>query len=118
MTDLVCPADFEPINITGVSPRPALALIVACVCEEFSVSETEMRGDGRPKKILFPRAAYYWLARECTFKSTPVIGRHIRRMDHSTVAHGICRAEQLRRENPSFREITDRLRRQFKEGWE
>ena len=51
-----------------------------------------------------------FLAKNLTTKSLPDIGRAFNR-DHTTVLHGIKAVEDLRAEDPAFREETDDLRR-------
>ncbi|KKC27458.1 hypothetical protein WP12_03325 [Sphingomonas sp. SRS2] len=55
------------------------------------------------------RWAIMWAARKSIGLSTPQIGRRLGGRDHTTVIHGLRRAEALRASHLPFRELTNAL---------
>ncbi len=52
----------------------------------------------------------YWLAVQVTELSSGEIGRLVGNRDHTTVLHGLRRAEELRASDPCFKHAADALR--------
>lgn len=63
----------------------ALDTIIARVCEEMTVSKSDLRGKGRQKKVVMARELIVHTARNLTSKSFPEIAYSIGRPNHSTV---------------------------------
>lgn len=80
------------------------------VAERYNIRLSEMMSKRRERSVVRPRQIAMFLAKNLTTKSLPDIGRAFNR-DHTTVLHGIKAVEDLRAEDPAFREETDDLRR-------
>jgi chromosomal replication initiator protein len=85
------------------------------VCEWFSLSQADLRGDKRPQSIAYPRHIAMYLCRELTDQSLPKIGAKFGGRDHSTVMHGVRRIGDLIREDREVfnvvQELTARIKR-------
>lgn len=80
------------------------------VAEHYNIRVAEMTSKRRDRPVVRPRQIAMYLAKELTIKSLPDIGRAFDR-DHTTVIHAVKAIEQLRKEDPGFKEETDALRR-------
>ena len=89
--------------------------VQAAVCEWFSLSQADLRGDKRPQSIAYPRHIAMYLCRELTDQSLPKIGAKFGGRDHSTVMHGVRRIGDLIREDREVfnvvQELTARIKR-------
>jgi chromosomal replication initiator protein len=88
--------------------------IIDAVAAETGVGAKEIMSDRRARRIARPRFAACWLARHLTSQSLPQIGRTIGR-DHTTIMHALDRAEELRRDDPNFEAMTNRLLARLRE---
>lgn len=71
---------------SAVSSAPlSLDSIIHTVCDELSVSISDLKGKGRRKKVVLARELIIHLARQLTSKSFPEIAHAIGRPNHSTV---------------------------------
>lgn len=69
-----------------VSLRPvALDTIITRICQEMTVSKSDLAGKGRQKKVVMARELIVHTARDLTSKSFPEIAYAIGRPNHSTV---------------------------------
>jgi chromosomal replication initiator protein len=59
--------------------------IICSVCDELSVSISDLKGKGRRKKVVLARELIVHLARQLTSKSFPEIAYALGRSNHSTV---------------------------------
>jgi chromosomal replication initiator protein len=89
--------------------------VQTAVCEWFSLSQADLRGDKRPQSIAYPRHIAMYLCRELTDQSLPKIGAKFGGRDHSTVMHGVRRIGDLIREDREVfnvvQELTARIKR-------
>jgi chromosomal replication initiator protein len=89
--------------------------VQAAVCEWFSLSQADLRGDKRPQSITYPRHVAMYLCRELTDQSLPKIGAKFGGRDHSTVMHAVRRIGDLIREDREVfnvvQELTARIKR-------
>ncbi|WP_374653090.1 helix-turn-helix domain-containing protein [Dongia sp.] len=69
--------------------------------EVFGVHKILLAGVGRARRLAYPRFAFYLVARETLGLSLPAIGRAVSR-DHTTVMHGLVRAEELKARDADF----------------
>lgn len=81
--------------------RVSIAAIKAGVSKAWEVNEEVLWSKRRAWFVAHPRFAAFKLARDLTPLSLPVIGRLFGR-DHTTVMHGIKRAEALQIEDDDF----------------
>lgn len=71
---------------SAISSAPlSLDSIIQTVCDELSVSISDLKGKGRRKKVVLARELIIHLARQLTSKSFPEIAHAIGRPNHSTV---------------------------------
>ena len=69
-----------------VSSGPiALETIISRICQEMTVSKSDLTGKGRQKKVVMARELIVHTARNLTSKSFPEIAHAIGRPNHSTV---------------------------------
>jgi len=76
--------------------------IIDATADIFGVHRVLLLGTGRERRIALPRFAFFHAVRETTGLSLPLIGRAMGGGDHTTVMHGIARAEALRQADPVF----------------
>jgi hypothetical protein len=88
----------------------SLQSIKDAVCEEFGITPAHIAGRCRSALYSPPRQAAWWLARELTGHSLPVIGRCIGKRDHTTVLHGLGAHERRMLDDPAYRAKCMRLR--------
>jgi chromosomal replication initiation ATPase DnaA len=80
--------DFMHVPLKPIEPRqPSLDDILAAVAWHYDVPVHHLRCDRKALDLLQPRQVFYFLAREMTSKSLPVIGRYFGR-DHASVLQG------------------------------
>jgi hypothetical protein len=92
----------EPPMIKIAVSRESINNIIAIVCSLWNVTPGDLVGPRRARVLAVPRFAFAHLARtHCQHMSLPQIGLIIKR-DHTTVLHGLRRAEQLIRDDPEF----------------
>lgn len=76
-------------------------------CDLFEVSLKEIMDDCRPRHICRARFGLYYALNK-RGGSSAAIGRWLKR-DHSTVLHGLTRAEWYMENDPDFRQIVESL---------
>ena len=76
------------------APIILAAKIIEACCEAADITLTEFRSERRMKRIVHARQAYYYIARNHTRASYPVIGKLAGGRDHATVLHGIRQSER------------------------
>ena len=87
-----------------------IGAIARATAHIFGVEPADLLGGTRRGGALIEaRFAAYWVARHATSNSLPQIGRYMGRRDHTTIMHGIVRAEEMRAADASYRQITDAL---------
>lgn len=86
-----------------------LAQLIADAAYETGISAAKLVGDDRTAGTSRIRIAIYWVAREGLGYAYNRIGSRIGDRDHTTVISGCRRAEEMRRCDPAFRMLTDRL---------
>lgn len=72
-----------------------IAAIKAVVCEYFGVRPKDLVSDRRTGDLTRPRLITYYLCRELTRFSLPVIGQHLGGRDHTTVLSGARKIQRL-----------------------
>lgn len=84
--------------------------IKEAVCSEFNVSINELVSSRVNKKIYPIRQIAYYLCRELTPSSLPMIGRAFGNRDHTTIMHGIARAKDIVKEYPTILQKVKKVR--------
>lgn len=97
-----------------MTPLPAsadrsVASLARWAAFEMGLPAADVLGPSRAKRLARARFAVWWTARRLRDVSLPVLGRQSGGRDHTTVLHGLTRAEQLRVVDPAFRRLTDRM---------
>jgi chromosomal replication initiator protein len=72
----------------------SIAAIQRATCEQFGLSEDELRSPDRTRRVSWPRQVAMYLARELTDHSLPAIGREFGGRDHTTVLHACKKTSQ------------------------
>jgi len=105
-----------PAPRVRVEVRPfakKLNAILNAVSKEFEVSERDLKSSRRGRNVARPRQAFYLLARNCTGKSLPEIGRFVGGRDHTTISYGITACETHMENDPVFSARVRRLQLRF-----
>jgi len=79
-----------------------LAEIRETVCDVWDISLPQLLSDRRNPQVVHPRFAAWRLARDLTTCSYIMIGGRFQR-DHTTIMHGIHRANDLLKESADFK---------------
>jgi hypothetical protein len=72
------------------------------VCLSYGVPEGALVTSSRFRSYAYPRFAAFKLARDHTGLSLPQIGRAFGNRDHTTIKHGLQKAEILFEKDPEF----------------
>lgn len=104
-----------------ITPKAALrtpdtTVILRLVSQHTGVSIRDLKSDRRTSDVVRPRQIAFWLMRQCTGLSLPVIGRKFGDRDHTTILHGIRVIDALRETRPATAELTDTLLRLVKDA--
>jgi chromosomal replication initiator protein len=84
------------------------------VASFFDVRLTDLRAKKKNKSSVLPRQVAMFLCRKLTGLSLQEIGEKFGGKDHTTVLHAIKKIDQKRMEDPTLREILDKLSRLMK----
>ncbi len=84
----------------------SLDMIIVAVEAATGLTRREILSDRKMEELADARFAIWWLASKLTLLTTVEIGRQTNR-DHSTVVHGIRRADELRAGDRGFCIATD-----------
>lgn len=96
------------------APEPVCtASLVRAVGYNMGVTPAAICGPRRHAALVRARTAACWLLRQLTTYSLVDIGLVLGGRDHTTIGAAIRRAEDMRRRDPAFAMLTDRLLRQF-----
>lgn len=97
------------------TPRITVKEIIRVVSEYYGVLPIDIASARRTLKVLIPRQAVMYLARELTLMSLPQIGARLGGRDHTTVLHGIRKMQE--RINADFRiaEAVSNIRARLKD---
>ena len=81
------------------------------VSEHYNIRLSDMIGPKRVRTYARPRQIAMYLAKQITSRSLPEIGRRFGGRDHTTVMHGVKRAEELKVQDGQIAEDLELLRR-------
>ena len=90
-----------------------IARVAELACANFGVTKWQFYGECRYRIVSKARWAASWICYQLG-KSSVQIGRQFN-IDHSSILHGIRRAEQLRQSDEAFRIVTDRILEKVKQ---
>lgn len=88
-----------------------LADIKIAVSRHYNIPINEIISARRESRLVRCRMVYYWLARELTPASFPMIGRHCGMRDHTTVMSGL---KNVKRFWPQFERVISKLKGELK----
>ncbi|MGB2203175.1 MAG: helix-turn-helix domain-containing protein [Pseudooceanicola atlanticus] len=113
MNDLCSEAGRETLGaeraaFRGRATRVTMREIAEMVAEEFDLPKVAMTGVNRRSDFARARFAAFLLCREQLISLT-AIGRQFKR-DHTTISHGLRRAQHLEKYDQDFAERMARLR--------
>lgn len=86
-----------------------LDVIIEAVCATAGLTRWDIVSDRRSGELNRARFTVYWLATKLTELSSGAVGRLLGGRDHTTVLHGLQRAQELRASDPMFRHALDAL---------
>ncbi|MGL4426348.1 MAG: chromosomal replication initiator protein DnaA [Alphaproteobacteria bacterium] len=86
------------------------------VAEYYNIRISDLHSPKRARSVTRPRQVAMYLAKSCTSRSLPEIGRSFGGRDHTTVLYGVKKIEELMLEDSSLHEDIDLLRRTL-EAW-
>lgn len=86
-------------------------LILDIVAEHFDLSASDLIGNKRNSKIVFPRQIAMYLCRHMTEVTLKNIGKVLGGRDHTTVMNGITKIENELETSESTREVIDILKK-------
>ena len=89
------PVKRDILRISSSDRGPTRLEILAAVAKVAQTSVSELQGQYRGNRICAARNVYYFIARNYTRASLPLIGKACGDRDHSTVASGIRRASDV-----------------------
>jgi len=93
--------------------QPTVRDIALLTARHFSLRLGDLRSATRRRTVVTARAVAMYLARTCTSSSLEEIGRFFGGRDHTTVAHGCRKTEELIAIEPSIREAVQQLQEQL-----
>lgn len=85
--------------------------ILKAVADHFGVKVSDLRADRKHKAVAVPRQVAMYLMRQLTRASFPEIGQRLGGRDHSTVMYAVKKIEQKMKDDVSFRNTVEALRR-------
>ena len=88
-------------------------LILDIVAEHFDLSASDLIGNKRNSKIVFPRQIAMYLCRHMTEVTLKNIGKVLGGRDHTTVMNGITKIENEMETSESTREVIDILKKKI-----
>lgn len=81
------------------------------VAEHYNVRMSDMSSIKRLRVVARPRQVAMYLCKKLTSKSLPEIGRNFGGRDHTTVMHAVKKVDELKTQDPSFRDDVEMLER-------
>jgi len=117
MTDLYLSPDTDAIDgrYVGIHlPLPERILDVVAAVSGIGVAT--LRGRQRTRPVARARQAAYWMLAHHTSLSLPAIGARLGGRDHTSVLHGLRRADALRADDANFAATLDRCCARFTAG--
>jgi chromosomal replication initiator protein len=97
----------------AMSHQPSLRDIALLTARHFSLKLGELRSSTRRRAVVTARGIAMYLARTLTTNSLDEIGRYFGGRDHTTVAHGCRKTEELLAAEPALRTAVEQLQAQL-----
>ncbi|HEY5615756.1 MAG TPA: chromosomal replication initiator protein DnaA [Bacteroidota bacterium] len=83
------------------------------ICKFYAIPEDLLRAKTRKQEVVFARQTAMYLAKQLTNSSLKTIGLHFGGRDHSTVIHACQSVEGRAKDNTTYKQTIERLRRQL-----
>jgi chromosomal replication initiator protein len=98
--------------LKDVIPKQGVTIesIQRAVCQEFSLTLSQLKSKNNSRQIAFPRQVAMLLAKELTACSLPQIGKEFGGKHHTTVLHSINKISLLRQSNRDLNRRLHKLR--------
>ncbi|WP_026100741.1 chromosomal replication initiator protein DnaA [Synechococcus sp. PCC 7336] len=99
-----------PTKSREVTPN----VVIETICEEYKLSEADLKGNSRKREISQARQVAMFLMRHYTDLSLPKIGEAFGGKDHTTVIYSCEKVAQMQKKDPQLarqiQQLGDRLR--------
>ena len=93
--------------------QPTIKNIQMLVSAKYGVAISEIVSARRDKSVILPRHVAFYLVKQLTTYSYPVIGRYFGGRDHSTIIHAVQKVEARMQSEPDLRRDVMSLRERF-----
>lgn len=117
--NLLAQVEQKPITAAAVQEAiaqclgdraPSLRRIAAATARRFSLRVAEIRSSSQRRAVVLARDVAMYLARSLTARSYGQIGVYFNGRDHTTVAHGCSKTEELLKRDAGLRHTVEQLR--------
>lgn len=92
-------ADPKSFHVVASFSTPKILDIIKFVCAEYNVAQVSLVGARRSRDLVYARWVAFWLCRDLTHASYPMIGRMFGGRDHTTILYGCRKIEEAIRRN-------------------
>ncbi len=89
--------------------RVSIENIQRLVCQEFSLSLSQLKSKNNSRTVSYPRQIAMYLAKQLTPASLPQIGREFGGKHHTTVLHSINKISELRQSDRDLNRLINKL---------
>ena len=89
-------------DASPIEPKASIAEIKTALCARYNLTKDQLVSKCRSRELAWPRQLGYWLAKEMTIASYPMIARHFGKLDHVTVMFGVRKIDRLLPDNPAL----------------
>ncbi len=89
--------------------RVTIENVQRIVCQEFSLTVTQLKSKNNSRAVAYPRQIAMYLAKELTAASLPQIGREFGNKHHTTVLHSVKKIERLRKTDRDLNTLLNRM---------
>ena len=97
-------------DLIDVDDRPmSIEMIQKFVADHYNLKLADLKAKNNSASVAFPRQVAIYLAKALTPASLPEIGKAFGGKHHSTVIHSVRKIEGLRRSDPDFDRLLNRL---------
>lgn len=100
LKNLVPEESEKPVTISSIQKK---------VCDYYGLKMSQLLGEKRDQKFVFPRQIAMYISKELTGCSLPLIGREFGGKDHTTVLHA-CRKISENLKNPHLANIIENIK--------
>ena len=98
--------DFLPAHIIS---KNKIDLLQKIICEKYSISIEDIKGNKRNNEIAYPRQIAMYIARNYIKESLPKIGSDFGGKDHTTVMYSVKKIEEEVKTNSSLAEEIEKI---------